>query len=151
MDWNDWLNESISGMFTRQTALPRLVSNVLGLLKDEGFVLGCSPAAFGSQIASVLYEHGGKSSLSVKLSPHPYAGDDWFEDYMVLYNDRLSHLRWEPMWRTWSVWKELDLDAQALIEELAWLNVDLANSPTVAAFDATFEEDEEYSAVYVDE
>jgi len=144
MDWHDWLHEEVSSVYTRESAIKGLIKNSIApLLNAEGFVLACSPIELGSMIASVLYEHGGKSFLSTPYMKHPFAGVECFEDYRSHYSSKVSYDKWNKIWNTWSFWSELGPDTRAMIEEICWMNIDLSLSPEIAAFDATFEDEED--------
>jgi len=144
MNWNDWLHEEISFVYTREGVIKGIIQNsIIPLLKAEGFALTCSPVEFGSMIASVLYEHGGKSFLSTPYLKHPYAGVEFFEDYKSHYYSRVSYDKWNKLWKTWLFWAELTADTRAIIEEICWVNIDLFASPQIAVFDAGFEDEED--------
>jgi hypothetical protein len=144
MDWNDWLREDISLMYTRGSIIRTIIgSSIIPLLKQEGFVLGCSPEELGSMIASTLYEHGTKSFLSTPHLIHPYADAEFFEDYRSHYYSKMSYDKWNNVWKAWSCWVELTSDTMAMIEEICWMNINLSASPEIMAFDAGFEDEED--------
>lgn len=144
MDWNHWLREDISSMYTRGGVIRAIIErSIVPLLKAEGFVLACSAQDLGSMIASTVYEHGGKSFTSAPYLKHPYRAVECFDEYRGHYFARMSYEKWNKLWKAWSFWAELTADTRAMIEEICWVNINLSASPEIMAFDAGFEDEED--------
>jgi hypothetical protein len=152
MEWSAWLEEDISSMFRRKDAIKTLIEDgILPLFKRIGYTMSCTPHELGSIIATIMYEHGRKSLLSVDLGRHPYSKCELFDDYRMHYDETMGYESWKHVWLAWVFWTELTADMKGLIEEVCWLNTDLASSPEIMAFDAQFEEEEEVSSYHYDE